>query len=435
MKKYLILFLSIFISSYKIFPQSEINDYKVADWFNFKDAAITYTFDDNCANQLKEVVPMFDQYNYKLTLFIVTNWNPDWEGLRKAAANGHEIASHTVSHPFLDQMPENELESELKNSAELIGANIRKGEPLTIAYPYCREGKLSVVKKYYVAARGCQGYIENKTPLDFYNISSIICGSEGPVKTVKDFNDRAEEAARLKGWCVYLLHGIDNDGGYSPLPSDTLRKSLDYLKNNDDRFWVDNFINVVKYIRERNCLTIKENYNNNDTISFIVTDTLNDSIYDFPVTIRRKIPAGWQSYSLMKNNNELASKIINENGQNYIVFNTVPDSLEILLIKNETTNINDELIDDKFKSGRLNTNYPNPFNLTTNISFSLSEPDIVKLTVYDILGRQVDSVSKNYSSGFHRLVYNASKLTGGIYFYTLDTSRGRLGVRKMSLLK
>ncbi len=434
MIKPLIFFLSFFILLYNIFPQSISENYKVADWFNFKDAAITYTFDDNCTNQLKKVVPIFDEYNYKLTLFTVTNWNPDWEGLRKAAGNDHEIASHTVSHPFLDKLTENELESELKNSAELIHANIGKEEPLTIAYPYCRPGKLSLIKKYYIAARGCQGYIEKKTPSDFYNISSIICGSEGPVKTVNDFNARAEEAARLKGWCVYLLHGIDDDGGYSPLSSDTLRKSLDYLKNNEDRFWVDNFINVVKYIRERNSLIINETYQSNDTIIFTVNDTLDDNVYDFPVTLRRKIPAGYQSFLLLQKNKELTSKVIQENEQNYVVFNVIPDSSEIIFIKNETVKIKDELKDRDFKSGRLN-NYPNPFNNSTNITFSLNEPDVVKLTIYDILGRQVDSISKIYASGLHRLVYYADKLTGGIYFYTLDTSRGRLGVSKMSLLK
>ncbi|MGK9367433.1 polysaccharide deacetylase family protein [Melioribacter sp. Ez-97] len=430
-----LLFICFFISLSEIVPQSGTDNYQVADWFGFKKAAITYTFDDNCANQLKKVIPIFDDYNYMLTLFTVTNWGPDWRGLSEAAENGHEIASHTVSHPYLDQLAENELENELKNSAESIYANIKTGTPLTIAYPYCRPGKLSFVKKYYIAARGCQGYIEKKTPSDLFNISSIICGSEGPVKTVKDFNARAEEAARSGGWCVYLLHGIDDDGGYSPLPSDTLRKSLDYLKENEDRFWVDNFINVVKYIEERNSLTINETYRSSDTIIFTVNDTLDDDVYDFPVTIRSKIPAGWQSFVLIQKNNEIAFDLIHDNEHDYIVFNVVPDSAEIFFIKNKTTEIKDEFQSGKLKSGRLN-NYPNPFNLSTNITFSLDEPGIVKLTIYDVLGRKVDTVSKVYSAaGEHLMIYSADKLSGGVYFYALDTSRGRIGVNKMSLLK
>lgn len=435
MVKKTILFFCFFMSINKIFPQSKTDNYQVADWFGFKKAAITYTFDDNCSNQLLKVVPMFDEYGFKLTLYTVTNWGPNWKELNNAAEKGHEIASHTVSHPYLDQLSESELENELENSAEAIHSNIKTGTPLTIAYPYCRPGKLSLVKKYYIAARGCQGYIEKKTPSDLFNISSIICGSEGPVKTVKDFNAKAEEATRSGGWCVYLLHGIDDDGGYSPLPSDTLLKSLDYLKKNDDRFWVDNFINVVKYIGERNSLMINETYRSNDTIIFTVNDTLDDNVYDFPVTLRRKIPVGWQSYILIQNNKEISFKVIQENGQDYIVFNVVPDNADIFFVKNKTTEIKDEFKGGNLKSGRLN-NYPNPFNLSTNITFSLDEPGIVKLTIYDVLGRQVDTVSKIYSAaGEHLLTYLADNLSGGVYFYALDTSRGRIGVNKMSLLK
>jgi hypothetical protein len=50
--------------------------YEVATWSKFHDAAISYTFDDNCANQLALAVPMFNNYGFTLTLFTVTDWGP-----------------------------------------------------------------------------------------------------------------------------------------------------------------------------------------------------------------------------------------------------------------------------------------------------------------------------------------------------------------------
>ena len=82
--------------------QSIESPYEVGTWQGFRSAAVTYTFDDNCPNQLLIAVPMFDEFDFKLTLFTVTNpswgWAANWNGLQNADSEGHEIASHTVTH-------------------------------------------------------------------------------------------------------------------------------------------------------------------------------------------------------------------------------------------------------------------------------------------------------------------------------------------------
>src|SRR5674476_138000 len=78
--------------------------YEIAKWHQFKTAAISYTFDDNTSKQLTVAVPLFDKYNYKITLNTVTGWGPNWTGLKAASVNGHEIASHTVTHPALNTL-------------------------------------------------------------------------------------------------------------------------------------------------------------------------------------------------------------------------------------------------------------------------------------------------------------------------------------------
>ncbi|MFA5784147.1 MAG: polysaccharide deacetylase family protein, partial [Phycisphaerae bacterium] len=80
--------------------------YEVGTWQGFSTAAVSYTFDDNLPNQLAIAVPMFDEFGFKLTLYTVTGsgWYApaNWTGLQAAAANGHEIGSHTVTHPSLN---------------------------------------------------------------------------------------------------------------------------------------------------------------------------------------------------------------------------------------------------------------------------------------------------------------------------------------------
>lgn len=70
----------------------------------------------------------------------------------------------------------------------------------------------------------------------------------------------------------------------------------------------------------------------------------------------------------------------------------------------------------------LTQNYPNPFNPTTKIKFGLPKKSIVKLTVYDILGREVSTlVNQDLEAGYHEVKFNAGNLSSGVYFYQLRT--------------
>lgn len=64
--------------------------------------------------------------------------------------------------------------------------------------------------------------------------------------------------------------------------------------------------------------------------------------------------------------------------------------------------------------------YPNPFNSTATIKFSLTENSYVKIIVYDILGREIRELLNSYRiAGQHSLNFNSNDLTSGIYFYRI----------------
>ena len=87
------------------------------------------------------------------------------------------------------------------------------------------------------------------------------------------------------------------------------------------------------------------------------------------------------------------------------------------------------------QSTDLLQNFPNPFNPTTQISYTLAQPGPVKLVVYDLLGRAVGTVVNGIqSAGSHTVLFDASRLASGAYFYRLTSGTATLS-KKMLLVR
>jgi hypothetical protein len=84
---------------------------------------------------------------------------------------------------------------------------------------------------------------------------------------------------------------------------------------------------------------------------------------------------------------------------------------------------------------KLHANFPNPFNPITVIPFELTMSGYVRLTVHDMLGRNVATlVDSMQQGGRHEVAFYAGNLSSGVYIYNLETEQGRI-TRYMSLLK
>lgn len=90
------------------------------------------------------------------------------------------------------------------------------------------------------------------------------------------------------------------------------------------------------------------------------------------------------------------------------------------------------VIRDQFE---LSQNFPNPFNPSTSIQVTLPKATKVSLTVYDYMGRKVQTIFEGtLNRGFHNLPFNGNQYPSGVYFYQLRTENGAI-TKKMTLLK
>ncbi len=99
----------------------------------------------------------------------------------------------------------------------------------------------------------------------------------------------------------------------------------------------------------------------------------------------------------------------------------------ITAVKNSPAQVSDEF--------SLEQNYPNPFNPGTVISYNLAISSLVTMKVYDILGRQVQTlVNERQSAGNHSVTFSAASLPSGVYFYRLEAGTYH-DTKKLVLLK
>ncbi|MCX6165509.1 MAG: T9SS type A sorting domain-containing protein [Ignavibacteriae bacterium] len=83
----------------------------------------------------------------------------------------------------------------------------------------------------------------------------------------------------------------------------------------------------------------------------------------------------------------------------------------------------------------LSQNYPNPFNPITKISYQLPFSGLIKISVYDILGREVAILANGYkNAGYYNIEFDGTKFNSGVYFYRLFTDRF-VSTKKMILVK
>lgn len=303
-------------------------EYSICTWQDDATSAISFTYDDGCPNQYKTVVPMMNRYNLRGTFYTITDWADNgsaigWDQLREMSKSGHEIGSHTITHP--NSVGAEELIVAKQKIEKEIGVPC-----ISIAYPYCNYPRdQKALESSYISGRICNQVIMPNNTTDYYRISSDICGTQGPLKTFADFQKRFEQARDVKGWCILLIHEIDNGSGYSPVKSTELDPTFSYLDQHRKDYWTDTFANISLYLRERNSSSVSEVSSSRKKVVLSVTAGLDQEIYNYPLTLCFEQPKGWKNVSASQGGHEVKSWV--ENGKVYVY--AVPDAGNVELKK------------------------------------------------------------------------------------------------------
>ena len=135
-------------------------------------------------------------------------------------------------------------------------------------------------------------------------------------------------------------------------------------------------------------------------------------------------PAKSNGYSYVFNKSDLSQAWFNKGGVAYTFY-----------LSNSTTDVENNVNNNLANDFELFQNYPNPFNPSTTISLSLKNSGLTKLSVYDILGREVQVLlNDELSAGNYKINFDGQNLSSGIYIYRLE-SGSFIQSKRMILLK
>ena len=311
--------------------------HQITYWADNKAGAVSLTFDDGVISQYTLAVPALNARGFKGTFFVITSRIDSntvhnfatWDEWRNAANQGHEIGSHTKTHPHLPQLSLAQMQDEIGGSKAAIDAQITTQKCLTFSYPFgeFNDNAESIAQAYYIAARGVSCDLNN-TPYDFYDMKA--CEDTLSVEQMKAKADEAEQQGK---WLISFHHSLDGTI-YGSWTIGMLTDYLDYLKTKN--LWVDTFGSVTKYIKERASADLSLVSSSDAQIVLSLTDTLDDAIYDEPLTIRSEVPSSWANVNVQQGSSAITVTSVVEDTKTVIYYNVIPDR-GLITLKKVTT--------------------------------------------------------------------------------------------------
>ncbi len=263
-----------------------------------------------------------------------------WDKIRSYAAQGHEFASHTVTHARLAALDELNLLYELEKSKADILKQLGPAYTFSAEGPYGTEDERVVdyARKIYPALR-------NRMPEPY--LGELNRGSKVPPGTVKKEYVQWQRGATTKtplplmkswvdtvashqnDWLVLVFHGVDGIG-WEALPSTLLDEYFNYLKTHDDKLWVATFGDVTKYMRERMHAQVQTR-KNKDKLLVTLQHTLDKKWYTIPLTLKTYVPATWKSVTVLQNAKKQQVTPRRDAKGMYVMYQAQPNSGSIAL--------------------------------------------------------------------------------------------------------
>lgn len=265
-----------------------------------------------------------------------------WEDIKSYAGQGHEFASHTVTHPRLAVLDEVNLLYELEKSKEDIKTQLGSQYTFSAEGPYGTENErvMEYAHKVYPALR-------NRMPEPFLqelNRSSKVqpgtskkeyvqwqrgALTSTPLPLMKSWVDTLANHDNI--WLVLVFHGVDGIG-WEALPHQLLEEYFQYLKKKEEKLWVATFADVTKYMRERMHAKVDTDEKDGHLIVHL-THTLDKAMYGLSLTLKTYVSSDWKQVKVKQGNRGQLIDTKQDQKGTYILYQALPNAEPIELLE------------------------------------------------------------------------------------------------------
>lgn len=228
---------AVSVSAFLLIEQNgwlQTDDYSIAEYHpnGFNRPLLTLTFDDGHEDNVDTALPLLNQYGFKTTQCYATTFI---EGNAQAVQDvrafqnaGHEICSHTVTHPFLTSLNATNLSYELQHSRQYLESIT--GVPIdNFATPYGDYNPTvnAAIKQYYGSHRTVDEGFNSKDNFDKYRLRVQNILDTTPASQVQQW---IEQAQADKTWLILVYHRIADDPGPYDTYTDVFAQQLEVVK-------------------------------------------------------------------------------------------------------------------------------------------------------------------------------------------------------------
>lgn len=471
-----IVFIIITIANFCI--AQNYGSLRFTNYADDRKSAFSLTFDDGLKTQFDYAKPILDQYGFKGTFYVLPPYlaedNQDliwrygrWSEFQQMAVEGHEIGSHTMNHDTLTFLPwgdvstEGTLLYELYQSKIFIEQKVPNEKCISLNYPYTVHNSDvdSAARLFYENGRALD-QIPNDSSLseeEWFGLKATVIEFDQPRDSISDdldelytFLDWTQNSIDNHKWGMIIIHDvvpfnqIDSllnlpDPVYEPIATEWFGWLCDWLatRSLNNNVWVETVGNITRYIKERDNSNYQIISSSNQLIEVNISDNLDDTIYNFPLSAYVKIPDNWNYVRTEQNGKvDTLTTTVTDSGR-VVLAKVIPDKGILKLTPITASTVNNEI--GNVVEFKLYQNYPNPFNPRTNIQYAISSRQFVQLKVYDVLGNEITTlVNEEQPAGNYNVEFDpASSIknpASGLYFYRLQAGE-YVQTRKMILLK
>jgi len=354
--------LSVMANQFVRFANREITTGDYSDFTTIcpvkdnKKAIYTFTSDDGFTNAAVFFNSEFKRLDLKGSLALVANWingaqTPAstysfWNNL--LADGRFDIINHSKSHVKFStisntQAGQDSLRAEITGNQAVFRTGFPDQDIITMANPAVVNtdaADVLIKQSHYAARNGSSGYNSlSPTDTEWMKLKMLAnyFSSQSRAAYSSEINKYVDNIIANKQWLILLTHGIGT--GANAMQDTAFTRHFEYVASRRADLWIAPLGDVTKYIRQKQNANIITLDSTDTRIAISLTHQLDANIFDEPLTLKTKVPAGWTNVKVTQGTSVKDIQATDENGQLYIYYDAFPNKGTISLNRLNSTGL------------------------------------------------------------------------------------------------